>query len=45
VFGREAHLAAAAVLLALDGVPLYVRGWDQDAGSLDTHGCLVVPLR
>ena len=27
------------------GVPLYARGWDQDAGSLDAHGCLVAPLR
>jgi glycosidase len=27
------------------GVPLYARGWDQDAGSLDAHGCIVAPLR
>jgi hypothetical protein len=27
------------------GVPLYARGWDQDSGSLDAHGCLVAPLR
>jgi len=34
VFGREAHLPAAAVPLALDGV----------RRSLDAHGCLVAPL-
>jgi glycosidase len=32
-------------LLGETGIPLYARGWDQDAGSLDAHGCLVAPLR
>jgi len=35
VFGREARLPAAALLLALDGVQR----------SLDAHACLVAPLR
>jgi glycosidase len=37
--------ALPARLLDETDVPLYARGWDQDAGSLDAHGCLVAPLR
>jgi glycosidase len=37
--------ALPARLLNQISVPLYARGWDQDAGSLDAHGCLVAPLR
>jgi hypothetical protein len=37
--------ALPPALLDETGIPLYARGWDQDAGSLDAHGCLVAPLR
>lgn len=41
-----ANLAATTAALPDGmGVPLYARGWDQDAVSLDAHGCLVAPLR
>jgi glycosidase len=38
-------VAVPARLLDELNVPLYARGWDQDAGSLDAYGCLVAPLR
>jgi glycosidase len=44
--GVYANLASTTATLPDGmGVPLYARGWDQDAGSLDAHGCLVAPLR
>jgi glycosidase len=47
VYANLAARPAALPQYLLDetGVPLYARGWDQDAGSLDAHGCLVAPLR
>jgi glycosidase len=44
--GVYANLASTTAALPDGmGVPLYARGWDQDAGSLDAHGCLIAPLR